>query len=157
MGSGAHLRSHVDTVSSLGLGIQGAGQAWNPLIGSPELHANVGIYGAVTAGPTADGDRWDDAGSLINFDKGLMESSKGTTPNSAHFRTTNGPLDFITWTEGSDFDPRIYGQNYDSLFKDNTVGSINQLTGKLDPMFYSETPAGRNTLWLSATAHGGIQ
>jgi len=157
MGSGAHLRSHVDTVSSLGLGIQGAGQAWNPLIGSPELHANVGIYGAVTAGPTADGDRWDDAGSLINFDKGLMESSKGTTPNSAHFRTTNGPLNFISWTEGSDFDPRAFGRNYDSLFKDNTVGSINQITGKLDPMFYSETQAGRNSLWLSDTVHGGIQ
>lgn len=157
MGSGAHLRSHVDTVSSLGLDIQGAGQAWGTTIGSPERHANVGIYGAATSGPTADGDRWDDAGTLINFDKGLMESSKGTTVDSAHFRTTNGPLDFITWTEGSDFDPRIYGQNYDSLFKDNTVGSINQLTGKLDPMFYSETPAGRNTLWLSATAHGGIQ
>lgn len=157
MGSGAHLRSHVDRVSSLGLGIQGAGQAWNPLIGSPELHANVGIYGAVTAGPTADGDRWDDAGSLINFDKGLMESSKGTTPNSAHFRTTNGPLNFISWTEGSDFDPRAFGRNYDSLFKDNTVGSINQITGKLDPMFYSETQAGRNSLWLSATVHGGIQ
>jgi len=157
MGSGAHLRSHVDTVSSLGLGIQGAGQAWGTPIASPELHANVGIYGAVTAGPTADGDRWDDAGSLINFDKGLMESSKGTTPNSAHFRTTNGPLNFISWTEGSDFNPRWYGTNYQSVFEDNIAGSLVQVSGKADIPVYFETPTGRNSLWLSATEHGGIQ
>jgi len=157
MGSGAHLRSHVDTVGSLGLAVQAAGQAWAPAINSPEAHGNIGIYGALTAGPTADGDRWDDAGTLMKFEEGLMESSKGTTPDSAHFRTTNGPLDEITWIEGSDFDPRLYGQNYDSLFKDNTVGSIAQLTGKIDPLVYFETPTGRNSLWLSATVHGGIQ
>lgn len=153
MGSGAHLRSHVDTVGSLGLGIQAAGQAWGTPIASPELHANVGIYGAVTAGPTADGDRWDDAGTLINFDEGLMDSRKG----SAYFRTDNGPLDFITWTEGSDFNPRWFGQNYQSVFEDNTAGSLVQISGKADIPVYFETPAGRNSLWLSATAHGGIQ
>ena len=157
MGSGAHLRSHVDTVGSLGLGIQAAGQAWGTPIASPELHANVGIYGAVTAGPTADGDRWDDAGTLINFDEGLMDSRKGTTPNSAYFRTDNGPLDFITWTEGSDFNPRWFGQNYQSVFEDNTAGSLVQISGKADIPVYFETPTGRNSLWLSATAHGGIQ
>ena len=157
MGSGAHLRSHVDTVGSLGLGIQAAGQAWGTPIASPELHANVGIYGAVTAGPTADGDRWDDAGTLINFDEGLMDSRKGTTPNSAYFRTDNGPLDFITWTEGSDFNPRWFGQNYQSVFEDNTAGSLVQVSGKADIPVYFETPTGRNSLWLSATAHGGIQ
>jgi hypothetical protein len=160
MGSGAHLRSHVDTVGSLGLAVQGAGQAWDPLLGSPELKANVGIYGALTAGPTADGDRWDDAGTLMKFDKGVMEASKGTTPTSAYMRTTNGPLDEITWIEGSDFNPRIYGQNYNSLFEDNTAGSIVQLTGKVDGLAYLENQVilpGRNTLWLSATIHGGIQ
>lgn len=157
MGSGAHLRSHVDTVGSLGLGIQAAGQAWGTPIASPELHANVGIYGAVTAGPTADGDRWDDAGTLINFDEGLMDSRKGTTPNSAYFRTDNGPLDFITWTEGSDFNPRWFGQNYQSVFEDNIAGSLVQISGKADIPVYFETPTGRNSLWLSATAHGGIQ
>lgn len=158
MGSGAHLRSHPDTVGSLGLAVQGAGQAWNLLpVQSPELHANVGIYGAVTAGPTADGDRWDDAGTLINFDEGLMDSRKGTTPNSAYFRTDNGPLDFITWTEGSDFNPRWFGTNYQSVFKDNIAGSLVQISGKADIPVYFETPTGRNSLWLSATAHGGIQ
>ena len=158
MGSGAHLRSHVDTVGSLGLGIQAAGQSWSVLpVQSPELHANVGIYGAATFGPTADGDRWDDAGTLINFDEGLMDSRKGTTPNSAYFRTDNGPLDFITWTEGSDFNPRWFGQNYQSVFEDNIAGSLVQVSGKADIPVYFETPAGRNSLWLSATAHGGIQ
>ncbi len=157
MGSGAHLRSHVDTVGSLGLGIQAAGQAWGTPIASPELHANVGIYGAVTAGPTVDGDRWDDAGTLINFDEGLMDSRKGTTPTSAYFRTDNGPLDFITWTEGSDFNPRWFGQNYQSVFEDNIAGSLVQISGKADIPVYFETPTGRNSLWLSATAHGGIQ
>ena len=157
MGSGAHLRSHVDTVGSLGLGIQAAGQAWGTPIASPELHANVGIYGAATFGPTADGDRWDDAGTLINFDEGLMDSRKGTTPNSAYFRTDNGPLDFITWTEGSDFNPRWFGPNYQSVFEDNIAGSLVQVSGKADIPVYFETPAGRNSLWLSATAHGGIQ
>lgn len=157
MGSGAHLRSHVDTVGSLGLGIQAAGQAWGTPIASPELHANVGIYGAVTAGPTADGDRWDDAGTMINFDEGLMDSRKGTTPNSAYFRTDNGPLNFISWTEGGDFNPRWYGTNYQSVFEDNIAGSLVQVSGKADIPVYFETPTGRNSLWLSATAHGGIQ
>lgn len=157
MGSGAHLRSHVDTVGSLGLDIQAAGQAWGTPIASPGLHANVGLYGAVTAGPTADGDRWDDAGTYLRFDEGQMESRKGTTTNSAHFRTTNGPLNQITWIEGSDFNPRLYGQNYNSLFEDNIAGSIVQVSGKIDPLFYFETPTGRNSLWLSATVHGGIQ
>lgn len=160
MGSGAHLRSHPDTVGSLGFAVQGAGQTWGTTIGSPEGHANVGIYGALTVGPTADGDRWDDAGTLMKFEEGLMESSKGTTPNSAYFRTTNGPLDEITWIEGSDFNPRLYGQNYNSVFEDNIAGSLVQVTGKSDNLVYLENQVifpGRNTLWLSATVHGGIQ
>jgi len=86
-----------------------------------------------------------------------MDSRKGTTPNSAYFRTDNGPLDFITWTEGSDFNPRWFGQNYQSVFEDNIAGSLVQVSGKADIPVYFETPAGRNSLWLSATAHGGIQ
>ncbi len=157
MGSGAHLRSHPDTVGSLGLAVQAAGQAWGTTFASPEDHANLAIYGALSSGPTADGDRWDDVGTLINFDEGLMDSRKGTTPNSAYFRTDNGPLNQITWIEGSDFNPRIYGQNYQSVFEDNIAGSLVQITGKVDPLVYFETPSGRDTLWLSATAHGGIQ
>jgi hypothetical protein len=160
MGSGAHLRSHPDIVGSLGLAAQAAGQAWAPIINSPELHGNAGIYAALTVGPTVDGDRWDDAGTLMQYKKGLMESSKGTTPNSAYFRTTNGPLDEITWIEGSDFNPRLYGQNYNSVFEDNIAGSLVQVTGKSDNLGYIENQVlfpGRNTLWLSDTIHGGIQ
>jgi|GEM_PF-6382153 len=148
--SGAHLRSHPDTVGSTGFAIQAAGQAW-PLIGSPTTYGDLSIYGTITAGPPADGDRWDDAGSYIRFQEGLMQSNMGTK----FYRTTNGPLDTINWIEGGDLNPRINGQDYMSLFEDSVAGAP-QNTAKVDPLIYFETPGGRNTIWLSGTVHGGL-
>lgn len=153
LGSGAHLRSMPGNYASTGFGIQAAGQAW-PATGYPTVQGNLAVYGAITQGPPYNGDRWNDAGSYVRFEEGMMESSKGTS----YYRTTNGPLGpegAITWIEGGDLNPQIRGQDYNSLFEDSVSG-LPQLTLKTDNLGYLEFPQNRDTAWVSATVHGGI-
>lgn len=156
LGSGAHLRSMPGNYASTGFGIQAAGQAWDwGLPGYPTAHGNLAVYGAITQGPPYNGDRWNDAGSYVRFEEGMMESSKG----SSYYRTTNGPLGpegAITWIQGGDTNPQIRGQNYNSLFEDSVSG-LPQLTLKTDNLAYIDNfPVNRDTAWVSATVHGGI-
>lgn len=153
LGSGAHLRSMPGDYASTGVAIQAAGQFW-PVAGVETAHGNLAVYGAFTRGPPYNGDRWNDAGTYVKFEEGMMESSKGTE----FYRTTNGPLGpegAITWIEGGDLNPQIRGQSYNSLFEDSTTGSI-QGTLKADGLGYLESPQNRNTAWVSATIHSGI-
>lgn len=147
-GSGAHLRSHPDTVGSAAFDIQLAGQAWSTTASN---YADISLNGAIVNGPAATGDRWDDAGSYLNFDEGVMSSDMGTKG----YTTTNGQLGMMTWIQGADLNPRIGGQDYMTTFEDTEVG-VPQISGKIDPLVYFETSTGRDSYWLSATVHGGI-